>query len=98
MKLQSELYLYELTSILHGLSLQSQQIVDSLKRRRRVANVCAFLMPWARREIYTDLCSYADASLKEVTMLSELRDKILDARDSDSITFQQIIEKRSGGE
>ena len=97
MKIKSELYIQELGAILHGLNLQAEDCLKTLKRERRKAQIAVFLTPWLSREIWTALAVNADILTKRMNTLSELREKIMQAEGVDDdmkcITFQQMCEK-----
>jgi hypothetical protein len=97
MKLQSELYLHELNALMQGLFMQMEHCVETLKKEKRRAQVAAFFAPWVSREIYSALAFKADVIMKHVELLSELREKILEAEGFDddmrAITYKQICEK-----
>ena len=97
MKIKSELYIQELNAILHGLNLQVEDCIKTLKREKTKAQIAAFLTPWLSREIWTTLAVKGDILMKYVNTLSELREKIMQAEGIDDdmkcITFQQMCEK-----
>lgn len=97
MKLKSELYVYELNTLLLGLHLQAEDCVKKFKREKRKAQIAAFLTPWLSHEIWTALAVKSEALVKHVSLLSELRDKIMQAEGMDDdlgfITFQQMCER-----
>lgn len=97
MKLKSELYIAELNMILFGLTLQMQEIVKTMRREQRRAQLSCFFAPWLAREIYTALAVKCEVMMKHVSALSELREKIMQAEGVDddmrTITFEQICEQ-----
>ena len=97
MKIKSELYIQELNAILHGLNLQAEDCLKTLKREKRKAQIAVFLTPWLSCEIWTTLAVKADIVIKYVDALSELREKIMQAEGVDDdmkcIAFQQMCEK-----
>lgn len=97
MKLKSEFYLHELNAIMQGLLMQMNHCVETLKKEKRRAQVAAFFAPWVSREIYSVLALKADVIIKHVELLSELRNKILEAEGFDDdmrvITYKEICDK-----
>jgi len=97
MKIKSELYIQELNAILHGLNLQVEDCIKTIKREKTKAQIAAFLTPWLSREIWTTLAVKGDILMKYVNTISELREKIMQAEGVDDdmkcITFQQMCEK-----
>lgn len=100
MKLQSELYIQELAMMLHGINLQVNEISRVLRKQRRMARVQSFFMPWRKRVIWTSLAVVADLMMNHVSVLSELREKILKANGTDDdmlpITLEEILAKELG--
>jgi hypothetical protein len=97
MKLQSEFYICELNAVMQGLFMQMEHCVETLKKEKRRAQVAAFFAPWVSREIYSALAFKADVIMKHVQLLSEIRDKILEAEGFDddmrAITYKEICDK-----
>jgi hypothetical protein len=97
MKLQSEFYICELNAVMQGLFMQMEHCVETLKKEKRRAQVAAFFAPWVSREIYSALAFKADVIMKHVQLLSEIRDKILEAQGFDddmrAITYKEICDK-----
>lgn len=97
MKLKSEFYLHELNALVQGLLMQMEDCFKTLKREKRRAQVAAFFAPWVSREIYSALAFKADVVMKYVKLLSELREKILEAEGFDddmrAITYKEICDK-----
>ena len=94
MKLQSELYLHELNALMQGLFMQMEHCVETLRKEKRRAQISVFFAPWVSREIYSALAFKADVIMKHVELLSELRDKILEAEGFDddmrAITYKEL--------
>ncbi len=97
MKVQSELYLHELNALMQGLFMQMEDCVKALKKEKRRAQISAFFAPWVSREIYSALAFKADVIMKHVELLSELREKILEAEGFDddmrAVTYKEICDK-----
>lgn len=99
MKLKSEFYVYELNLINIGLTVQMKYILSELDRQKRKLLFRRFFAPWTLDASRDEVVSNLNSLLQHAKMLSELRDKILEAEGSDDdmrpITFRQMIEKES---
>lgn len=98
MKLKSELYIKELTILLHGLNSQVADCIRILKRERLKAQITSFLIPWESDAIWTALAVKAEIMIQHVSVIQELREKIMLSEGVDDdmkpVTLEEIFQLR----
>jgi hypothetical protein len=98
MKLKSELYIYELNLLIHGLAIQMRAIAETLRHKSKIFVIRSIFMPWTIASRSQSILAEAEQALELAKLLSELKDKIMEAEGIDDdmkpVTFREIIEKQ----
>lgn len=84
--------------LLHGLNLHVLECSKILKQERLKAQVASVLMPWESNKIWMALAVKADILMRHMTMLQEVREKILLSEgvndDMQPVTLEEIFQSQ----
>ena len=99
MKIKSELYLHEIFSMLDGINLKAEKLFNLLKAEKRKAQFACFFAPWTSSVVSEALMIKVDAILKEMNLLSDLREKIMQSEglddDMNPVTLEEMLKMQS---
>lgn len=84
--------------LLHGLNLHVLECSKILKQERLKAQVASVLMPWESDKIWMALAVKADILMQHMTMLQEVREKIMLSEgvndDMQPVTLEEIFQSQ----
>ncbi len=95
MKINSEFYVGELRALILCIDGTLVDGIKRMKQLKRIAEVCAFLMPWAKEAIWRKTAEEVQTISMGFNLLIEMREKILDSEGCDEdmqpATLRQML-------